>query len=298
VPDAVPDAVPGAVPGPVIRCGVVGDPVAHSLSPVLHAAAYDALGLAGHYTAHRVPAGGLAGFVDDLVASGEGWRGFSVTMPLKREAFALAQRRGSLDDAAVRAGGVNTLVLDDGPDGRVHGHNTDVPGAVAALGERDVLPRRVVVLGGGATAASLGLAAADLGAEVVRFCVREPGRAEEAASAVRAHAAAPAVEIDLLEPSAVVGDLVVSTIPAAAQAEELVAACVVAAGTSGAVFEALYDPWPTPLARAAAATGAVLVTGLDLLVHQAALQLALFTGHPAPLDVMREAGRAALAARA
>lgn len=290
----VPDAVP-AVPDPVIRCGVVGDPVAHSLSPVLHTAAYDALDLAGRYTAHRVPAGALAGFVDDLMASDEGWRGLSVTMPLKREAFALAQRRGSLNDAAVRAGGANTLVLDDGA---VHGHNTDVPGAVAALAERDVLPRRVVVLGGGATAASLGLAAADLGAEVVRFCVREPGRAEEAATAVRAHAAAPAVEIDLLEPSAVVGDLVVSTIPAAAQAQELVAACVVAAGASGAVFEALYDPWPTPLARAAAATGAVLVTGFDLLVHQAALQLALFTGHPAPLDVMRQAGRAALAARA
>ncbi|MCH1867399.1 shikimate dehydrogenase [Nocardioides sp. CFH 31398] len=289
------------MPAALIRCGVVGDPVAHSLSPVLHAAAYDALGLAGRYTAHRVPAGGLAGFVDELLGSGEGWRGLSVTMPLKREAHALAERRGSLDDAAARAGGVNTLVLDPGSGGvvgPVHGHNTDVPGAVAALAERDVLPRRVAVLGGGATAASLALAAADLGAEVVRFCVREPGRAEEAAAAVRAHPAAPRVEIDLLEPSTVTGDLVVSTVPAAAQSEELVAACVVAAGASGAVFEALYDPWPTPLARAAEATGAVLVSGFDLLVHQAALQLALFTGHAAPLGAMRDAGLAALATRA
>lgn len=276
-------------PGPV-RCGVVGDPVAHSLSPVLHAAAYDVLGLDGRYTAHRVPAGGLADFVAGLA----GWRGLSVTMPLKREALGLAD---DLDVAAQRAGGVNTLLLD--PDGSVHGHNTDVPGAVAALAERDVLPREVTVLGGGATAASLALAAVDLGAASVRFCVRDPARGEEAAAAVRAHPAGPRVEIDLLEAGTVTGDLVVSTIPAAAQTEELVAACVttVGHGRAGAVFEALYDPWPTPLARAAEATGTTLVGGLDLLVHQAALQLALFTGHPAPLAAMRDAGRAALAAR-
>ncbi|WP_299058076.1 shikimate dehydrogenase [uncultured Nocardioides sp.] len=272
-----------------VRCGVVGDPVAHSLSPVLHAAAYDVLGLDGRYTAHRVPAGGLADFVAGLDA---GWRGLSVTMPLKREALALAD---DVDDAARRAGGANTLVLDTG--GAVHGHNTDVPGAVAALAERDVLPREVTVLGGGATAASLALAAVDRGATSVRFCVRDPARAEEAAAAVRAHPAAPQVGIDLLEPATVAGDLVVSTVPAAAQTEELVAACVTAAGPDGAVFEALYDPWPTPLARAAEATGTPLVGGLDLLVHQAALQLALFTGHPGPLAAMREAGRAALAAR-
>ena len=84
------------------------------------------------------------------------------------------------------------------------------------------------------------------------------------------------------------GEVVVSTIPAAAQDADLVARCADAA----VVFEVVYDPWPTPLAAAAA--GRVLVSGLDLLVHQAALQFSIFTGLPAPLERMRDAGLQAL----
>ena len=108
-------------------CGVLGDPIAHSLSPLLHRAAYDACGLEWEYDAHRVPAGGLAAFVDGLDAS---WRGLSVTAPLKREA---AERADEVSPMVIRAGVANTLVH---ADGRWFADNTDVPGAAAAIREQ------------------------------------------------------------------------------------------------------------------------------------------------------------------
>ncbi|WP_110183306.1 shikimate dehydrogenase [Nocardioides solisilvae] len=269
------------------RCGVLGDPVAHSLSPTLHRAGYAALGLDWVYDAHRVPAGGLAAFVDGLDAE---WRGLSVTMPLKLEAHARADR---LTDRARRSGVVNTLVLD----GDVLGDNTDLPGAVAALEERmPSAPTTALVLGGGATATSVGLALAETGVRRIAVAVRDPARAAAAATAVRAHPGAPEVTVlrlaDLVDGAAVPvrPDVVVSTIPAGAQEPGLVERVA----DVPCLFDVLYDPWPTPLARAA--TGAV-VSGLDLLVHQAALQFALFTGRDAPIAAMRAAGERALRER-
>ena len=153
-----------------------------------------------------------------------------------------------------------------------------------------------------ATATSLGLALADLGVTSIVVAVREESRAAETVAALRAHPAAPEVVVtalpggqwssgpDLAAAGSTV-DIVVSTIPATAQTPELVAGCA----DAPVVFDVLYDPWPTPLAAAAA--DRTLVGGLDLLVHQAALQLELFTGMPAPVAAMREAGERALAAR-
>lgn len=269
------------------RCGVLGDPIAHSLSPVLHRAGYEALGLDWSYDAHRVPAGGLPVFLAGLDAS---WRGLSLTMPLKREVLPLLDR---LSDRARLAGAVNTLVLED--DGTRTGDNTDLPGAAAAIRERTSLPlASAVVLGGGATATSVGLALADLGVRSIVLAVRDEARAAETLAALRAHPSGPDVHAGALhagEPLA--ADVVVSTIPATAQDDVLVRRC---AGVP-VVFEVLYDPWPTPLAAAALDSGRILVGGLDLLVHQAALQVEAFTGHPVPLAVMREAGERALAAR-
>jgi shikimate dehydrogenase len=112
-------------------------------------------------------------------------------------------------------------------------------------------------------------------------------------AAVDRHGRGPAIEVGLLGDGFGDADVVVSTIPASAQTAALVAA----AGSAAVVFEVLYDPWPTPLAEAALARGQQLVGGLDLLVHQAALQVTLMTGLPAPLEVMRAAGEHALAAR-
>jgi len=263
-----------------MRCAVLGDPIAHSLSPAIHRAAYDAVGLDWSYDAVRVPGGALAGFVAGL---GEDWRGLSVTMPLKREALALGE---PVTDRARLAGAANTLVR------RADGwlaDNTDLPGAAAALRERWEGPvTAVTVLGGGATAASVALAMCDLGAREVRLLVRSAERAAETAALVRHHPASPEVRVGSLR-DPVGGDVVVSTVPVEAQDPDLVARC----GEVPVVFEVRYAPWPTPLA--ASVSGRVLVSGLDLLLHQAADQFALFTGMPAPLAQMRRAGRHALA---
>jgi shikimate dehydrogenase len=266
------------------RCGVLGDPIAHSLSPVLHRAGYAAAGLEWTYDAHRVSAGGLDTFLTGL---DDEWRGLSLTMPLKREAMSLA---ASVSDRAVLTGAANTLVR---VEGGWHADNTDLPGAVSAIRERyDGVVQSAVVLGGGATATSTGLALADLGARRITVAVRDAGRAVETLSVLRAHPAAPVVEVtDLAVGAAWEAEVVVSTIPASAQTPELVGRCAAAP----VVFEVLYDPWPTPLAHAA--SGRVLIGGLDLLVHQAALQFEIFTGQPGPVEAMRAAGEAALAAR-
>ena len=271
-----------------MRCAVLGDPIAHSLSPTLHRAAYDVLGLDWTYDAVRVPSGGLEQFLG-RVGDDDTWRGLSLTMPLKREVLGLVADRTPAVDLA---GGANTVVLDDGA---LRLDNTDLPGAAAAVRERwsdDVAT--VLVLGGGATAASTALAMCDLGARAVRLLVRSPERAAETVAAVAAHPSGPAVTVGALDEDPVVADVLVSTLPASAQTPDLVRRC----DDVDVVFEVLYDPWPTPLAAAAVASGRALVSGLDLLVHQAVLQVELFTGHPGPLEAMRTAGQRALEARA
>jgi len=267
------------------RFGVVGDPVAHSLSPTLHRAGYAELGIDAAYDAVRVPAGGLAAFVAGL---GPEWRGLSVTAPLKREALALADRTSEL---ALRAGGANTLVRTE--DGWL-ADNTDVPGAVAAIRERFPYDLRLAtILGGGATAASVGLAVADLGMDLITVAARNPANAADTVAAIRSHPAAPEVVVVGLDRMGFAGGIVVSTIPAAAQTPDLIARVF----PVNVVFEVTYNDWPTPLVEAAEREGATVVSGLDLLVHQAVLQFAMFTGHEGPLDAMRTAGEAALAAR-
>jgi shikimate dehydrogenase len=266
------------------HCGVLGDPIGHSLSPVLHRAGYAAVGLDWTYDACRVAADGLPEFLAGLDA---GWRGLSLTMPLKRTALALAE---VVSERAALAGAANTLLLDGGA--VMLADNTDLPGAVAAVRERYDGPVTAgTVLGGGATAAATGLALCELGASVITVLVRSPDRAAEAVAAIARHPSGPRVEVGSLAGDAVRGEVVVSTIPAHAQHAGLVARC----GDAPVVFEVLYDPWPTPLAAAVA--DRVLVGGLDLLVHQAALQFELFTGVTGPLAQMREAGEAALAER-
>lgn len=268
-----------------MRCAVLGSPIAHSLSPVLHRAAYAELGLDWTYEAIEMESAGLAGFLDGL---DETWRGLSLTMPLKRSVLPLLD---VLDPWAETSGAANTVVLDPG---RRHGYNTDVPGAVAALTEREDGPfGSAVVLGGGATAASVLLALSELGCHSARLLVREPARAAETVAVVDRHGRGPAVQVGRLDEQLGEVDVLVSTIPAAAQTPDLVAR------SRGArvVFEVLYDPWPTPVAGAARDDGRTLVGGLDLLVHQAALQVVLMTGCDAPLAAMRAAGERALAAR-
>ena len=273
------------------RAAVLGSPIAHSLSPVLHTAAYAALGLADWtYTAIECDEAGLP----TLIAScgrGRQWAGLSLTMPLKRAVLPLLDRTEPL---AVEVGGANTVVF---AGGERHGYNTDVPGMVAALAEAGVTaPPGATILGAGATAcaALAALRATGLASAVV--LVRDQARAGDLLAA----AGRLGMEVDLRPFDSEVrdGDLLVSTVPAGAAdfyAER--------AGGSrpgpGAVLDVVYAPWPTPLAQAAAKSGAVVVSGFDLLLHQAARQVELMTGlKPAPLTHMRTAGEAELTRRA
>jgi shikimate dehydrogenase len=270
------------------RVAVVGTPVAHSLSPAIHRAGYEAAGLTGwSYEAIECDRDRLAPFVRGL---GHEWAGLSVTMPLKEVAGTVADEVAPL---AATLGAANTLVRR--PDGRWRAENTDAPGMVNAIGG-GVHPAVPVVLGAGGTArAALG-AAAVLRARHVTVVAR---RAE---SVVRLHTVAEALGVDLVHrpwPDAAAAlsaaDLVVSTLPAGA-ADPL--AGEVAWRPDAVLLDVLYDPWPTPLAASATAAGCRVVSGLDLLLAQAVLQFQLFTGVPAPVAAMRDALQAAVAGRA
>ena len=270
------------------RAGVVGSPIRHSLSPVLHRAAYEALGLTGWtYDAVEVPAGELSTFVAGLE---EDWVGLSVTMPGKEEALALA---GTASHAARLTGAANTLVRDG--DGW-SADNTDVGGLAAALVEAGAeRPRRATVLGGGATARSALVALQRLGVEEVALLVRDRPRPLTSQLLGRLDLT---VQVRRLADQPLVlsteeHDVVVGTLPATAAAPT-VRLGPRDARTRPVVLDVVYAPWPSPLAVAVTALGPeapTVVPGTAMLLHQAADQVRLMTGQDGPVDAMRDALR-------
>ncbi|HEY8534431.1 MAG TPA: shikimate dehydrogenase [Micromonospora sp.] len=262
------------------RAGVLGRPIAHSLSPVIHNAGYQAAGLTGwSYTAIECGAQELPGLVASL---GPEWVGLSVTMPGKEAALAAAATASPI---ATAIGAANTLVRR--PDGSWHADNTDAPGMVAVLREAQVADgAEVTVLGAGGTARAAIAAAAELRAARVTVVARRPEAIEElrpvaAAVGVTMTGAPWADAASFLD-----ADVVISTVPKGA-ADPL---APVARWRPGAVyFDALYDPWPTPLADAAQRSGQRVISGLDLLLAQAVHQFEQFTGVSAPVEAMRTA---------
>jgi shikimate dehydrogenase len=257
------------------RAGVLGRPIAHSLSPTLHRAAYQSLNLDWTYEAIDCGVANLPA----VLAERDGWAGFSATMPLKH---ALLDVAAEVRPVAAGVGAANTLL--PGPRGWI-ADNTDVAGIVAALAEHAVAPAAVTLLGAGGTAqAALGALVA-LGRPDCVALVRDRTRA--AALLAAADRLGVRVRLADLEPdSAALGaDLVLSTLPPGA-ADPLAAR----SWTAGqAVLDVVYTPWPTPLAAAAGAAGARVVSGALMLLHQAAVQVALMTGLDAPVDDMRAA---------
>ncbi len=261
---------------------MLGHPVAHSLSPALHRAAYSALGLDWTYEAVDVTPEQLPGFVAGLDPS---WAGLSLTMPLKRAVLALLS---SVSPLAEALGVVNTVTF--GPAGPV-GDNTDVHGLVTALREAGVSSVGAGhVLGGGATAVSAVAALAQLGCASPVVHLRTVSRADVVAGA----AARLGVVVEVLRLSDRAwseADVIVSTLPAGAA--DVLAGSVVP--TCGVLMDVAYDPWPSHLATAWGAAGGVVVDGFEMLLHQAAEQVRLMTGHDAPVAAMRAAGLAARA---
>ncbi len=271
-----------SVTSPVrIRCGVRGSPIEHSLSPVLHRAAYRALGLTDwSYDRARVEADELATHVRVL---DESWRGLSLTMPLKEVAFDVVRQASAV---ATRVGAINTLIR-EGDDWI--GHNTDVHGIVEALREAGIgTVHSAVLVGAGATARSALAALAELGTVQVSFMVRQ---------AVRPGTLAFARDLGLDAVTVPLGhwpygaDLVVSTVPATAYAGLLGA--LPEANHGSAVLDCIYGDGPSPLLGVAKELGYAVVDGTEMLLHQAGEQVRLMTRHPAPLEAMRAALHAA-----
>ncbi|MBH0774922.1 shikimate dehydrogenase [Nocardia bovistercoris] len=265
--------------GAVRKAAVLGKPIAHSRSPLLHLAAYRALGLPWTYERLECDAERLPGLVDGL---GPEWVGLSVTMPDKEAALAYASVR---TERALLVGSANTLVREvDG----WRADCTDVDGVLGALREGGVTTvDSAVVLGAGGTARPALLALAELGAKQVTVLARDAGRARGAREL--AERLGLAVTVAGFEPRAVrtacaESDAVVSTIPAEAAA--VVAEPVAAAPV---VLDAIYDPWPTPLAVAVVRAEHAVVGGLRMLLNQAYGQVEQFTGRSAPRAEMAAA---------
>ncbi|MFG2967423.1 shikimate dehydrogenase [Streptomyces sp. NPDC048288] len=270
------------------RAAVLGKPIAHSLSPVLHRAAYAELGLTDwSYERFEVDEAQLPGFLGEL---GPEWAGLSLTMPLKRAVIPLVDE---ISETAASVDAVNTVVFTE--DGRRVGDNTDIPGMVAALREHGIEQvDSAAVLGAGATASSALAALARICTGEVVAYVRSEARAAE----MREWGERLDVEVRTADwadaEQALHAPLVIATTPAGST--DALAGAVPERPTT--LFDVLYHPWPTALAARWSMFGGAVVSGLDLLVHQAVLQVEQMTGRaPAPVDVMRRAGEKALAER-
>jgi shikimate dehydrogenase len=269
----------------VTLVGVIGSPIAHSLSPRLHNAAFAAMGLADQWRSHafEVPGGQAAAALEDMRAAA--LTGLSVTMPHKDEVAALVD---DCSPVAARLEAVNCVV---NRDGMLFGTNTDGEGFVASLARGagfSPAGRRCLVVGAGGAARAVVLALAEGGAADVAVLNRTVSRAEVAA----ALAGGVGRVADLGDEAEVAqADLVVNATPVGmadvAAGEWLVAPDLCHPGQ--VVADLIYDPRPTPWLAAAGRAGATVVDGLGMLVHQAAAQIALWTGMDAPVDAMWQA---------
>lgn len=269
----------------VRRAAVLGHPIAHSLSPVLHRAAYSGLGISWSYGSYDVDESGLAAFLDQC---GPQWGGVSLTMPLKRAVIPLLDTTTELVDIV---GGANTVVFGD--QGR-EGHNTDVVGIVAALRGIGARSGAATVLGGGATAASSLAALGSLGCPSVVLHARRP----EAASHLRGVADRLGLELRIEAwparlPTRSESPVVISTVPARATSA-LVAAVPEGVGW---LLDVSYDPWPPPLVGAWTAAGGSAAAGDEMLLQQAVEQVRLMTGADPDAGGMRRALHEALVRR-
>jgi shikimate dehydrogenase len=236
---------------------VLGSPIKHSLSPVLHAAAYQALNLHGwHYDTIECDEPGLPRLVDSM---GPEWAGLSLTMPLKRVALTVADEVSPLAEAI---GAANTLVFPpDGPATGSRADNTDAAGIFSALREAGLARvQQAVILGAGGTAQSALAAVRELGNLSPLVLVRNLART---------------------------GELRETAHPLSSTRWQ--------PGTT--VLDVVYAPWPTAFAGSAQAAGCPVVSGLTVLLYQAVAQVELMTGHPGPVEAMRTALAAAVAAR-
>ena len=271
----------------VRRAAVLGSPIKHSLSPVLHEAAYQALDLqTWHYDEIECDEPELPRLVDSM---GPEWAGLSLTMPLKRVALTIADEVSPLAEAV---GAANTLVFS--PGGGRRADNIDVAGMVSALREAGLTRvEQAVILGAGGTAQSALAAVRELGHRSPTVLVRNLARTGELRETAERLGMQPTISDGLFTEPLPAADLVISTLPGGA-ADPLSATRW---KPDTMVLDVVYAPWPTSFAGSALAAGCPVVSGLTVLLYQAVAQVELMTGHPGPVEAMRTALVAAVAAR-
>ena len=264
---SLPEFVGAPDPSLARTLAVLGSPIAHSKSPLLHAAAYRVLALAWSYSAIEVVEGSLGAFVNTCDA---GWRGLSLTMPLKREVLPMLQSRTALVDTV---GAANTVLFDE--DGGLHGFNTDVAGIVAAFADHRVTSlESVQILGGGATAASVLAAVAQLGATRALVSARDPQKAAFLAPLAETLGVELTIRhLGVMDRSLIVPSAVISTVPGATEHGMVYPEAI---RRGAALLDVAYEPWPSELASAWAAVGGTVVSGLEMLLHQAIGQVRIF----------------------
>jgi len=261
-----------------MKAAILGSPVAHSRSPQLHLAAYRALGL-DDWTYDRIEC-----TADELPsrvsAFSSEWVGVSVTMPGKFAALRFA------DERTLRAelvGSANTLVRTDRG---WRADNTDIDGVAGAIGHRTDLGA-AIVLGSGGTAPAAVAALVGLGVTDITVIARNREKATRLLD-LGSELGALTGYRDFADPElaelAAAANILVSTVPAEAAAVHAPIFAQVPV-----LLDAIYDPWPTPLARAVSAAGGEVISGLLMLLHQAFSQVEQFTGRPAPRREMAAA---------
>lgn len=271
------------------QAAVLGHPIAHSLSPVLHRAAYEQLGLDWTYGRFDVDQDQLAAFIQGLDGT---WGGLSLTMPLKQVVFKLLDH---IDPLAEVTGAVNTVLFTGtGVHRSLVGTNTDVYGLVMALKEGGAKPgiKRAAILGAGATASSTLAALAELGCTDPVVYVRSLGRTADLRMAASRMGVSPTFELLSKAPAALNSfDVVVSTLPPFA-GDDIAARLLEAQegrALTGVLLDVAYDPDPTALISAWRGLDGTAITGERMLLHQAVEQVRLMTGVPGPVAQMSEA---------
>ena len=250
----------------MIKAAVLGSPISHSLSPLLHTVAYNELGMKSNYSPIEVKSGELATF---LSTCDDSWTGFSLTMPLKEEVIPLAHK---VSDLARTIKSANTLLRDNG---NWHATSTDVPGfvnAIEANGKK--ISGEVLIIGAGATARAAA-AATDGLAESITVMMRPSSRERDMRDCVKTS------RLNFVSwgdsPSFLSADLIISATPAGASDSLL---DYFPKKPKSVLFDVLYHPWPTMALVNWKANGGDIIDGLDLLIHQAIDQIQLFSGVP------------------
>jgi shikimate dehydrogenase len=276
-----------AINGKTRVCAVIGDPVEHSLSPVMHNAAFKKLGLNLVYVSFKVTRNGLKDAISG--ARSLGLRGLNVTMPHKK---AVIGHLDETDSTAETIGAVNTILNNQG---KLVGYNTDGKGAMIALKENGTYPeeKKMLLLGAGGAAKAIAFQAAQEVEELVilnRTSEKAERLAELLCKKFGKKVKGGALSAEVLEEELKTADILVNATSVGMHPDVNMSPVPLDLLRSDlCVMDIIYNPFETKLVKDAKAVGAKVVLGLEMLLYQGAVAFEIWTNCPAPVDVMKKA---------